>query len=91
MRHSSFLAKCAFGLVPGASSAFAGDYVAPVADPVVATPMIEAAPVGAWAGRYAGGSIGYAFGGEDEIGLDLIEGEPLSNRRMTWAASILRD
>lgn len=80
MRHSSFLAICAFGLVPGASGALAGGYVAPVADPVVVTTVIEAAPAGTWSGGYAGGSIGYAFGGDDEIGLDLIEGGTLVER-----------
>ena len=60
MRYSSFLAISALGLISGVSGALAGGYVAPVADPVVAAPVIEAAPVGNWAGGYAGGSIGYA-------------------------------
>ncbi|WP_103172607.1 outer membrane protein [Paracoccus sp. SY] len=80
MRYSSFLAISALGLISGVSGALAGGYVAPVADPVVAAPVIEAAPVGNWAGGYAGGSIGYAFGSDDEIGLDLLEGGALIDR-----------
>lgn len=80
MRYSSFLAISALGLISGVSGALAGGYVAPVADPVVAAPVIEAASVSNWAGGYAGGSIGYAFGSDDEIGLDLLEGGALIDR-----------
>lgn len=74
MRHTSFLAMFALGILSGASGALAGGYVAPVAAPVV-TPTVEVAPVGDWAGGYVGGSIGYAFGGDDEIGLDRYVGD----------------
>lgn len=70
MRHTSFLAMCALGILSGASGALAGGYTAPTVDPVVAAPVIEVTPAGEWAGAYAGGSIGYSFGGDDRIGLD---------------------
>ena len=75
MRHTSFLAICALGILSGASGALAGGYTAPTVDPVVTAPVIEAAPVSDWAGGYAGGSIGYSFGGDDEIGLDRYVGD----------------
>lgn len=80
MRHTSFLAMSAFGLLSGASGALAGGYIAPVADPVVAAPVIEAAPVSDWAGGYVGGSLGYAFGGDDEVGADIYENDVLVDR-----------
>lgn len=49
------------------SAAQAGGYIAPVveiAEPIVAE---EAAPL--WQGGYVGGSLGYAFQGEDVVGL----------------------
>ncbi|WP_347139130.1 outer membrane beta-barrel protein [Paracoccus sp. SSK6] len=80
MRHTFFLATCTLGTLSAASGALAGGYVAPVAEPVVAAPVVEAAPVSDWAGGYAGGSIGYSFGGGDEVGLDLYESDTLVQR-----------
>lgn len=80
MRHTSFLAMCALGILSGASGALAGGYTAPTVDPVVTAPVIEATPVSDWAGGYVGGSIGYAFGGDDEIGAELYEGDALVER-----------
>ncbi|QIR86155.1 outer membrane protein [Paracoccus sp. AK26] len=73
MRHSSFLAISALGLMSGTSGALAGGYIAPVADPVVAAPVRESASASDWAGGYVGGHIGYAFGGDDEVGADIYE------------------
>lgn len=53
----------------GASAALAGGVIAPVVDiePVVVAPV---APVANWAGGYAGGSLGYTFGGDDTVGIN---------------------
>lgn len=80
MRHTSFLAMCALGILSGASGALAGGYIAPVVDPVVTAPVVEATPASDWAGGYAGGSIGYSFGGDDEIGLDRYVGDTRTER-----------
>ncbi|RCW79924.1 outer membrane protein [Paracoccus lutimaris] len=50
------------------ATAFAGGYAAPVVDPVVA-PIVESAPAD-WQGGYAGLTLGYAFNGDDEVGID---------------------
>lgn len=79
MRLSSILSASTAALVLGAGSAMAGGVIAPVieAAPVAVTPVAPVA--GAWQGAYAGGSLGYSFGGDDEVGLDLIgpDGETL--------------
>lgn len=80
MRHTFFLATCTLGTLSAASGALAGGYVAPVAEPVVAAPVVEAAPASDWAGGYAGGSLGYAFGGDDEVGADIYEDDVLIDR-----------
>lgn len=84
MRHISFLAMNAFGLLSGASGALAGGYIAPVAETVVVAPAevapTEIASVSDWAGGYAGGSIGYAFGADDEVGIDQYEEDVLAGR-----------
>ncbi len=51
-----------------ALAANAGGYTSPVVDPVVA-PIVEPAPAD-WQGGYAGLTLGYAFNGEDEVGID---------------------
>lgn len=54
--------------IAATGAAFAGGYVAPV---VEETPIVvEPTPVSDWAGAYAGGSLGYSFGGDDEVGLE---------------------
>ncbi|WP_182911491.1 outer membrane protein [Paracoccus sp. JM45] len=59
-------------LVLGAGASFAGGAVSPVIE--VAPITIEEAPVvGAWEGAYAGGSLNYTFGAEDEVGLSLLD------------------
>lgn len=79
MRHTPFFALCALGAF-AASGALAGGYVAPVVDPVTTVPVIKAAPASNWAGGYVGGSLGYAFGADDVIGLDLYEDGDLIER-----------
>ena len=51
-----------------AATAHAGGYTTPVVEPIVA-PIVEAAPAD-WQGGYAGLTLGYAFNGEDEVGID---------------------
>lgn len=53
-------------------SAHAGGFIAPIVDTEVEIPA--AAPVvGDWQGAYAGLTLGYAFGGDDEVGVDRPE------------------
>lgn len=70
----------ALGLMTAASVAVGGGYVAPASDPVPVAPVADAAPEGDWAGGYVGGSIGHAFGGNDDVGVDIYEGEVLTGR-----------
>lgn len=60
-------------LLAGSGAAFAGGAIAPVVD--VEPVVVEAAPLvaGSWAGAYAGGSVGYSFGGDDQVGFTLLE------------------
>lgn len=51
-----------------ALAANAGGYTPPVAEPIVA-PIVDAAPAD-WQGAYAGLTLGYAFNGDDEVGID---------------------
>lgn len=50
------------------SAAHAGGYVAPVVD-VEPAPVVTAPVAADWQGAYAGLTLGYAFGGDDEIGV----------------------
>lgn len=52
-------------------AAVAGGFVAPAVDvePVVVAPAMSAD----WAGAYAGGSLGYSFGGEDTVGFNATD------------------
>lgn len=80
MRHhlmTSFCAASAFLTVTGTASA--GGFVSPVIDQPVAAP-VAAAPVSDWAGAYGGAALGYSFGGNDEVGLDLYSGGALLDR-----------
>lgn len=59
----------ATGALFSGTAALAGGYAAPVTE----TPIVvveTAAPVSDWAGGYAGASIGYSFGADDEIGFE---------------------
>lgn len=68
MPFTKTLTASAAAIVAMAGASFAGGFVAPVTEP----PVIVApeAPVANWAGGYVGGSVGYAFGADDEIGLN---------------------
>ncbi|WP_245155587.1 outer membrane protein [Paracoccus ravus] len=58
----------ATSLTLGASAAaYAGGYTPPVTEPIIA-PVIEE-PIADWSGGYFGGTLGYAFGGSDEVGI----------------------
>ena len=54
------------------AAALAGGYIAPV-EPGVPIVAPEARIVLPWTGAYVGGSLGYTFGGDDEVGLELFE------------------
>ena len=51
------------------ASAQAGGYAAPVVEVEPATPVVVEPAVGNWQGGYVGATLGYAFGGDDRIGL----------------------
>lgn len=51
-----------------AAPAFAGGPVVVAPEPVVAAPVIVA-PAPTWQGGYVGGGLGYAFGGDDSVGI----------------------
>ncbi len=65
MNRSSFYTSLAAALVAG-TAATAGGYIAPI----VETPIEVIEPVAplTWKGAYVGGTLGYAFGGDDEVG-----------------------
>lgn len=71
MKIKSLLSACVASgaLLSGASAAVAGGFVAQAVDvePIVVAPT---APTATWAGGYAGGSLGYSFGGDDVVGLN---------------------
>ena len=67
--NTKHVATLAAALTLGAAAANAGGYVPPVVEPAPAPITIEA-PVGQWQGGYAGLTLGYAFNGEDEVGID---------------------
>lgn len=54
-------------LTAGAVQAGGPGVVAPEPEPLVAAPP-------AWQGAYVGGTLGYAFGGEDRVGVDMATG-----------------
>ena len=67
----------ATALLPVAAQA--GGYIAPVDTTPIAP--VEPAPVGTWGGAYGGVSLGYSFGADDEVGLDLFEDGERAFRR----------
>lgn len=83
MTRLALLTAC---LALGAAPAVAGGFTAPAVEPVVETPAPAAAPApGGWSGAYVGGTLGYAFRGDDRVGVrtfedgvrtDTIEGGP---------------
>ena len=68
MSFTKFLSASSLAIVAMSGAAFAGGYVAPVEPaPIIEAPVVP--PVADWAGGYAGGSLGYSFGADDEIGI----------------------
>ncbi|CAM3225903.1 outer membrane protein [Paracoccus nototheniae] len=68
MSVKSFLSACTAAVALTSGTAMAGGVIAPVID--VAPIEVTQVPVaGAWQGAYAGGSLGYIFGAEDQVGL----------------------
>lgn len=62
------VALAASTLILGTAAAHAGGYVPPVVE-TAPTPVVIETPVGSWEGGYAGLTLGYAFGGKDEVGV----------------------
>ncbi len=56
-----------------AGGAHAGGFIAPL-EPVAVAPVVTAESPLDWAGGYAGLSLGYSFGADDEIGFDYLQG-----------------
>ncbi|QFG38268.1 outer membrane immunogenic protein [Paracoccus pantotrophus] len=50
-------------------AANAGGFTPPIVDSDVTAPVVEA-PAGEWAGGYAGLTLGYAFAGDDAVGVN---------------------
>lgn len=70
------LGASALAMSLAAGTAQAGGVVAPVVEP--APIAVAPAPVVApWAGGYVGGSLGYVFGTEDEVGVRVTDGDDL--------------
>lgn len=71
MIRSLRLAALATVALPAA--ALAGGYTAPVIPaPVVIAPSEQAAVPRGWAGAYVGGALGYAFNGDDRVGIESV-------------------
>lgn len=68
MRSLLFATGIAMLAVPAAQ---AGGYAAPVVE-VEPAPVPVTPPPAAWQGGYAGAALGYAFGGDDEIGQNVM-------------------
>lgn len=77
----------AFG---AAGAAQAGGYTAPAVEVAPVAPVVVTAPVGDWQGGYAGGTLGYAFNGDDKIGLSSPEGASLGTAELSGANAGLR-
>lgn len=70
MMKTSF-AAAGLGLVAlTAAPVFAGGPVVPVAEPIVAAP-VAVVPPAMFNGGYVGAGLGYAFQGDDEVGVDM--------------------
>lgn len=69
-------------------AAHAGGYIAPVLDVAPPVPVVSA-PVADWQGAYAGITLGYAFGGDDDIGVRPPGGN-IGSAEITGANAALR-
>lgn len=65
MKRSSFYLSLVGALVAG-TAATAGGYIAPIVEAPI--DIVEPAAPLTWKGAYVGGTLGYAFGGDDEVG-----------------------
>lgn len=65
MKQSSFYVSFAAALIAG-TAANAGGYIAPIVETPVA--VVEPVVPLTWKGAYVGATVGYAFGGDDEVG-----------------------
>lgn len=79
MRIKPLFAISAIAAIATSGAAMAGGYIAPVEPPVVVAPVTQA-PVYDWSGGYAGVSLGYSFGGDDEVGFEYYENDELYDR-----------
>lgn len=79
-RSISLLPLTAALLVSAAAPVLAGGMAEPVMEPVI-TPVPETpAEVEAWSGLYVGATLGYAFNGDDRLGIrDVASGEFLGD------------
>lgn len=66
MNRSPFFLSAAAVLFAG-TAANAGGYIAPIVETEVVEVIAPAVPL-TWDGAYVGGTLGYAFGGDDEVG-----------------------
>ncbi len=73
-----------------AGAAQAGGYVAPALEVEPVAPTVVAAPVGDWQGAYVGGTLGYAFNGDDRIGRNAPTGDDLGLAEISGANAGLR-
>lgn len=69
MSKLKFTALAASLTVLAGATAHAGGYTPPVAEPAVAPVLVEPAPSMNWQGGYIGATLGYAFGGDDVVGI----------------------
>ncbi|WBU60360.1 outer membrane protein [Paracoccus albus] len=67
MKSSSFYLPFAIALA-AVTSAGAGGYTAPTVETPIEVLPTPVAPL-TWQGAYVGGTLGYAFGGDDEVGI----------------------
>lgn len=61
-----------------APSAFAGGYVSPVEPAPIVAPAVQT--TSSWVGAYAGLGLGYAFGGDDRVGVRFYEDGEIIDR-----------
>lgn len=82
MRRQVFASLIASGAAMLAvNAASAGGFIAPVVDTAVVAPVpVVEAPASDWAGAYGGVSLGYSFGGDDEVGLEYFSGGAATGR-----------
>lgn len=68
MKRTLLSSSAAFILL-GSAASNAGGYTTPVVDPAPVAPVVLEQMPTDWVGGYAGATLGYAFGGDDDVGL----------------------